>query len=62
MAKDLKDIDPKILASIAEYVEGWRTEHGITPDPNETFEHYLRRVIATILGKIPQSSGQNQGQ
>ncbi len=41
--------DPKIVQEITSYMEGWKKEHGITADPEESFETYLRRVIARIL-------------
>jgi hypothetical protein len=41
--------DPKIVRSIKQYVDAWRHEQGIAYTINETFEHYLRRVIQRIL-------------
>ena len=41
--------DPKITKTIKEYVDAWRHEQGIAYTINETFEHYLRRVIQRIL-------------
>lgn len=41
--------DPKVTKTIKEYVDAWRHEQGIAFTTNETFEHYLRRVIQRIL-------------
>lgn len=41
--------DPKIVKIIKEYVDAWRHEQGVAYTINETFEHYLRRVIQRIL-------------
>jgi hypothetical protein len=40
--------DPKILRVIKQYVDAWRHEQSITYTVNETFEHYLRRVVLRI--------------
>ena len=40
---------PKVKQSIRDYVDAWRHEQGISYQPNETFETYLRRVIQRIL-------------
>lgn len=40
--------DPKTLRSIKEYIDAWRHEQGVTYMMNETFEHYLRRVVQRI--------------
>lgn len=40
-----------IKRSITDYMNGWRYEEGVTHEVSETFEHYLRRVIRTILDK-----------
>ena len=49
----LEGLNPKLIAtvmgSIKEYVSGWEGDLGIHVDLDETFERYLRRVIATIL-------------
>jgi len=42
---------PEVRQSIIDYMNGWRYEHGIVHEMDETFEHYLRRVIHTILSK-----------
>lgn len=42
---------PEVRQSIIDYMNGWRYEHGIVHEMDETFEHYLRRVIHTILKK-----------
>jgi hypothetical protein len=46
---------PDVRQSILDYVNAWRHEQGITYSPSETFEHYLRRVIARILKRQNQS-------
>ena len=38
-----------IKQSIADYMNGWRYEQGIVYEKDETFEHYLRRVIRHII-------------
>lgn len=43
------DPDQDLIAEIREYVGGWRREQNVEPQENETFEQYLRRVIAKIL-------------
>lgn len=40
---------PEIRQSISDYMNGWRYEQGILHQPEETFEHYLRRVIRHII-------------
>ena len=40
---------PEIRQTIADYMNGWRYEHGIVHKMEEHFEDYLRRVVATIL-------------
>ena len=42
---------PEIKQSISDYMNGWRYEQGIVHEMNETFEHYLRRVVKEILEK-----------
>jgi hypothetical protein len=39
----------EVRQSITDYMNGWRYEQGIIYEQNETFEHYLRRVIKHIL-------------
>jgi hypothetical protein len=39
----------EIKQSVTDYMNGWRYEQGIIYQQNETFEHYLRRVIRHIL-------------
>jgi hypothetical protein len=39
----------EIRQSITDYMNGWRYEQGIVYDADETFEHYLRRVIHHII-------------
>ncbi len=41
--------DPKIVKVVKEYVNAWRHEQGIAHAINETFEHYLRRVVQRIM-------------
>ncbi len=41
--------DPKITKTIKQYVDAWRHEQGVAYTINETFEHYLRRVVQRIL-------------
>ncbi len=41
--------DPKVIKVIKQYVDAWRHEQGITYTLNETFEHYLRRVVQRIV-------------
>lgn len=41
--------DTKVVKTIKEYVDAWRHEQGIAYTINETFEHYLRRVVQKIL-------------
>lgn len=41
--------DAKAIRTIKEYVDAWRHEQGIAYTINETFEHYLRRVVQRIL-------------
>lgn len=43
------DPDQDLIGEIREYVAGWRREQKIEPREDETFEQYLRRVIAAIL-------------
>lgn len=49
-------VNPEIRQSISDYMSGWRYEQGVVHEMNESFEHYLRRVIHKILEK--QSTGQ----
>lgn len=42
---------PEVKQSIHDYMNGWRYEQGMTHDLKETFEHYLRRVVKTIIDK-----------
>ena len=35
--------------SVTDYMNGWRYEQGIVYEKDETFEHYLRRVIRHII-------------
>jgi len=49
LAGSWKGADTDVVTNINQYVAGWQAEHGLTPDPQETFEHFLRRVIDTYL-------------
>jgi hypothetical protein len=40
---------PEIRQSITDYMNGWRYEQGVIHASEETFEHYLRRVIRHII-------------
>ena len=44
-----ENADPKITRIIKEYVNAWRHEQGVAYVHNETFDHYLRRVVQRIL-------------
>lgn len=46
---------PEVKQSLHDYMNGWRFEQGITHDLKETFEHYLRRVVKTIIDKQPKT-------
>ncbi len=46
--------DQDLIEEIREYVGGWRREQNVEPQEEETFEMYLRRVIAAILQKRSQ--------
>ena len=48
---------PKIQKIIKEYIDAWRHEQGIAYTINETFEHYLRRVVQKILKRQNKSLG-----
>lgn len=48
MAGRWEKVDPKVLRIIKQYVDAWRHEQSITYTLNETFEHYLRRVVQRI--------------
>lgn len=37
------------IFSIRDYLNGWREEQGVAYLPEESFEHYLRRVVERIL-------------
>lgn len=47
----------EIKQSITDYMNGWRYEQGIIYEPQETFEHYLRRVIRQILDLQKRKEG-----
>lgn len=54
-----KGADRSIIENIQSYMSGWEQEQGITPDPEETFEMYLRRVIAQILHTMEEQAPQS---
>lgn len=39
----------EIRQSVTDYMNGWRYEQGLVYEPEEAFEHYLRRVIRHII-------------
>lgn len=47
----------EIRQSITDYMNGWRYEQGIIYEQNETFEHYLRRVIRHIIDSQTRRRG-----
>lgn len=49
MAGRWDEATPKTLKIIKQYIDAWRHEQGITYTDNETFDHYLRRVVQRIL-------------
>lgn len=51
LAGRFEGANAEIKRSITDYMNGWRYEIGVTHEPGETFEHYLRRVIRHILDK-----------
>lgn len=53
-----KGADRTIIENIQAYMNGWAQEQGIVADPEETFEIYLRRVIAEILRATPEPISQ----
>jgi hypothetical protein len=40
---------PQVMQSISDYMNGWRYEQGLVYDADESFEHFLRRVIRHII-------------
>jgi hypothetical protein len=44
----------KLTKTIKQYVDAWRHEQGIAYVVNETFEHYLRRVVQRIMRRQSQ--------
>jgi hypothetical protein len=42
--------------SIKDYVNAWRHEQGISYNPSETFEQYLRRVVSRIIKRQNQKT------
>lgn len=49
IAGRFEDSSSDIRQSITDYMNGWRYEHGMIHEINETFEHYLRRVVHHII-------------
>jgi hypothetical protein len=49
LAGRFEKADAKVVKTIKEYVDAWRHEQGIAYTTNETFEHFLRRVVQRIL-------------
>ena len=47
--------DRKVAKTIKEYVDAWRHEQGIAYNIQETFEHYLRRVVLRIQQRQEES-------
>ena len=47
--------EAKSVTNIKEYMDGWKKQWGIEADSEESFETYLRRVIAQILNLAPQN-------
>ncbi len=47
---------PEIRQSVTDYMNGWRYEQGVVHEMNETFEHYLRRVILHIIKRQKDTS------
>lgn len=41
--------NPKLTKTVKQYVDAWRHEQGIAYVIDETFEHYLRRVVQRIM-------------
>ncbi|OGG86041.1 hypothetical protein A2392_01060 [Candidatus Kaiserbacteria bacterium RIFOXYB1_FULL_46_14] len=51
---------PEVKQTLADYMNGWHYEQGITHEMGESFDHYLRRVILHILGKQREFSQPDQ--
>ncbi len=51
IANRFEGATPEVKQSIADYMNGWRYEQTVVHEMNETFEHYLRRVIKAILDR-----------
>lgn len=58
IAGRFEGVTPQIKQSITDYMNGWRYEEEIIHEHQETFEHYLRRVIFHILNKNKVGSAQ----
>jgi hypothetical protein len=56
IAGRFEGVTPQIKQSITDYMNGWRYEEEIIHEHQETFEHYLRRVIFHILNKTKLGS------
>lgn len=47
--------DADVVKTIGEYVAGWEAEQNVSPQEGDTFETYLRRVIASYLDEaVPE--------
>lgn len=51
----------EVKQNITDYLNGWRYEYDIVHELDETFEHYLRRVLAHIIRvkKVDEQTKQN---
>lgn len=54
IAGRFEGVNPEIRQSISDYMSGWRYEQGIVHEMNESFEHYLRRIVHKILENKPK--------
>lgn len=52
---------PEIRQNIADYMNGWRYEHGLVHRMDEQFEQYLRRVISHILENQNDAKSETDG-
>ncbi len=48
--------DAAVAKTINEYVAGWESEQSVSPQEGETFEVYLRRVIASYLDESARAT------
>jgi hypothetical protein len=54
IAGRFEGVTPEVRQSITDYMNGWRYEQNVVHEMNETFEHYLRRVIQEVLSRQNQ--------